>query len=104
MAGSEYRNGVVFDSRGSTHTASITYNVMGDYSKVSFYMGHLDNTNKQPIELMVYLDNVFYSGFTMDADDIPQFIEIDVKNKSTIRFTAELKYDTGYCLADAVIE
>jgi len=104
MVGKEYKNGVVFYRYSSSYTGSITYNVEGNYSKMSFHLGHQDNTAMEPVELKVYLDNEFYESYSMSADDIPQLIEIDVQGKQTIRFTANTSYDTGYCLADLKIE
>ena len=105
MSGSEYRNGVVFNNTTIVYqTSSITYNVLGDYSNLSFYLGHLDNTHKSPIELSVYLDNVLYEKYSMNADDPPKLINIDVSGKSTIRFTSKLDEYTGYCMADMTVE
>ncbi|MBQ8010944.1 MAG: NPCBM/NEW2 domain-containing protein, partial [Oscillospiraceae bacterium] len=102
MAGKKYKNGVVFHRY--CFSSSITYNVDGDYSKMSFYLGHQDNTDMDPVELKVYLDNKFYESFSMAASDVPQMIEIDVRGKQTIRFVADKGNGSGYCLADLKIE
>ncbi len=107
MSGKEYKNGVVFsvsDSWNRKRSSSISYNIEGNYSKMSFYFGHRDNTGMDSIELKVYLDNKFYESYSMNANDIPQLIEIDVKDKQTIRFSATKGWDCSYCLADLKIE
>ncbi|MBQ8010945.1 MAG: NPCBM/NEW2 domain-containing protein [Oscillospiraceae bacterium] len=107
MAGKKYENGVVFschDRNFDIFDASITYNVEG-YSKISFYFGHEDNTEMVPMELKVYLDNEFYESYSMEPDDVPRQIEIDVTGKKTIWFgTSVMKIGTGYCLADLMVE
>lgn len=102
MLGKEYKNGVVFHLY--CFSSSITYNVDGDYTKMSFYLGHQDNTGMDPVELKVYLDNEFYESYSMAANDVPQLIEIDVRGKQTIRFVADKGYGSGYCLADLMVE
>ena len=45
------------------------------------------------VELKVYLDNEFFESYSMSANDLPRFIEIDVKEKQTIRFVASIDED-----------
>lgn len=110
MAGKEYKNGTVFQTStlpgwgGNDKYSSISYRNEGDYSKISFYLGHEDNTAMEPIELKIYLDNKLYETYSMSANDVPKMIEIDVKGRQIIRFEAIKSYDTGYCLADLKIE
>lgn len=109
MAGETYENGVVFcDNAGEprcfgTTTSSISYNIKG-YSKMSFYLGHQDNTAMEPMELKVYLDDKIYESYSMSAYDFPKPIEIDVQGKTFIRFTITRNGESGYCLADLKIE
>lgn len=100
MCGETYRNGVVF----AYDDGSITYNVVGDYSKMSFYLGHQDNTQMSSAELYIYLDNEFYESYSISSNDLPQFIEVDVRGKKTIRFHREGGWEAYYCLADLKIE
>lgn len=108
MAGEKYRNGIVFyfDAPGCiSYPASVTYNVKGDYSTMSFYVGHQDNTNMGSMDLEVYLDNELYESYHVSADDIPKLIQIELKEKQTIRFeTGQIQSGTGYCLADIMVE
>lgn len=88
MNGRNYYQGIKFDRYNVnqvTYHPYISFNVE-NYSKISFDLGHVDNTELTDFTLSVYRDGNWYRDIKQSAFDLCQRIEIDLTGISTIKF------------------
>ncbi|MCM1578476.1 MAG: hypothetical protein NC078_06740 [Ruminococcus sp.] len=103
MAGKNYTDGMVAYELGVSHTASINFNLEGNYSNLSFRFGHLDGTAMYPTTLIIKLDGYVERKIDVNAEDYPIDIELDVSNAMQLRFELEMTYSTGYAFTDMTL-
>lgn len=83
MAGDYYSHG--FTCSGNNGTTY--FNLHGDYSTLSFYVGTVNPGNAKECKVNIYIDNKLADSFVIGSHDIPIKKEIDVKNGQKLAIT-----------------
>ena len=68
MSGKEYTNGFTLDACIYNLKSFALFNLNGQYSTLSFKVGHIDNTSKINGELNVYLDGNLAKTVSLNHD------------------------------------
>lgn len=101
MGGNSYTNGFVFGSEGNA-----VFNVNSEYSNISFLLGHSDGTDMRGATVKVYCDGVLKKEITMQAEDLPQKVSIDITgvNQLKIEISHMSYYGCGYGFANVTVK
>lgn len=92
-----YVNGETVKMGGNAYTNSFSYsdtayaifNIDGKYSKLSFYLGHVDGTDMTDSVFKLYCDGVLKTEIQVKAEDLPKKVEIDITGVKQIKFTSD---------------
>lgn len=101
MASNKYTDGMV--AKGSYSTASINFNLKGEYNHLKFCFGHLDGTKMNPIKLMVKLDGYVQIEEEINAEDYPRYFDLDVTNAFQLRFEVDFNSSSSYAFTDMTL-
>lgn len=98
LNGRTYYQGIIFGDGRYNSGAELSFNVEG-ISKLSFSLGHVDNSDSASTEISVYVDNILEDKFVLSQNsDILQY-DLDVSDAKTVRI-----HKTGsrsrYAIAD----
>lgn len=102
MAGKDYTDGMVAYS-GSSRTASVNFNLEGNYNTLSFRFGHLDGTEMHPTKLTIKLDGYVEREIEINAEDYPINVELNLTNAMQLRFEIEIEHGAGYALTNMTL-
>lgn len=83
MNGRNYYQGITFWKWG--YETYISFNVE-NYNKISFDLGHVDNTNECSFTLSIYKDGKWYRDIEQSAWGLCERYEIDLTGTSTLKF------------------
>ena len=105
MNGRTYSQGVVMGT-GYSGDSEVVFDVR-DISTVSFYLGHVDNSNSDSrnpssAEFIIYLDDVEVDMFTLFQHELINEYSIDVSDASTMKVLK--KSGTRFALADISVD
>lgn len=85
MMGIPYYQGVLGDR--TTYERVALYNLDGDFTSVSFMVGHLDNADTSGAMLNVYTDNNLVRTIELTGDMTTQTVTIDTTNVQQLKFS-----------------
>lgn len=85
MAGEECKNGFKAE-RWFSSDGYILSNLNGEYSTLSFKLGHVDGSDMVDTSMVVYLDGEVENTYEIYADAYPKNISIDVTGVNQIKF------------------
>ena len=101
MNGVVFTNGVMFNN--AYGDSQVTYDV-GDVDKLTFSIGHVDNTDDNNAVLRFYLDDVEYDAvdlyWTMDLQEY----ELDVSKASTLKIVLDRDGWSSYALGNVSVD
>lgn len=106
----EYVNGELVKMGGNSYTDAFRlslngyalFNVDSAYNTLSFVLGHCDGTDMGYATIKVYCDGILKKEITMDAEDLPQKITLDITGVDQLKFEADVRW-VGECYAFANI-
>jgi len=104
MAGKTYTDGIVFLVPGPCF---ILYNLDGQYSSLTFDIGHVDETYIGPAELNVYLDGNLAQTVELDGNALPQTITVPLNYASQLKLEMKASANYGsqkYGLSNGIFE
>lgn len=92
MGGKPFTNGFTIDTSWNSFSHAI-FNLENNYTKLSFYTGHVDNTHGGNGTIKIYLDGILAKETEANDQALPQKIEIDVTGVKQLKF--EVTYAGG---------
>lgn len=100
MAGNKCTNGFVLGAGGGGFILS---NLTGrECNKISFDVGHVDESGMGNATLSVYLDGSLYKMYDINAEQLPQKIEVPISKKKQIKLVVQGDWtDIGF--ADVMV-
>ncbi len=75
MSGKKYTNGFVLNN-GYKHSSEALFNLEGEYSSLSFTVGHIDDTEQADVTLNIYLDGIIAYTKELKYDDVASNVTI----------------------------
>lgn len=90
MMGREYYQGVLGNNSYDEKIA--LYNLDGDFTSVSFEVGHLDNASTKSAKLHVYTDNDLVKTVELTGEMTTQTITINTVNVQQLKFAGTSNY------------
>ncbi len=79
MSGKKYTNGFVLNpiaTATGSNKANALFNLNGEYSSVSFTMGHIDGTKTDKAKLNIYIDGLIEYTADLDPESVAKTITI----------------------------
>lgn len=101
----EYINGEIFNMGGKSFTNGFTintswndfsyaiFNLENNYTQLSFYTGHVDNTDNGNGKIKIYLDGILEKEIEANDQALPQKININITGVKQLKF--EVTYAGG---------
>lgn len=104
MGGKQYANAVQesHDDSYSSKAAYALFNLNGQYSKLSFVFGHVDDSADESQTVQIYLDGKLAYTLEGTADMLPTDYEIDLNGALQMKIEFPVRHDS-YALAELVI-
>lgn len=102
MNGRSYYQGVILGNGSYQENSSVSFNVE-NINRISFSMGHVDNSENKSSEFSVYIDNILEDKFTLTQNEEIKLYELDLSNAHTLRISRNGSY-SQYALADIYID
>lgn len=78
MSGNKYTNGFVLST--TYDSAEALFNLNGKYDKLSFTVGHIDETKAKNAILNIYLDGIIAYTTTLNYDDVAKKVSVPLNN------------------------
>lgn len=91
VGGTELTNGFTVPANGD----SVIFNVEGQYSSLSFSVGHYADSNYDNVTIKIYLDGNLESTFQMSYEDLAKRVTLDITGVSQIKFQVQADSQTG---------
>lgn len=110
MGGSSYTNGFTLNARYSDpNNACAIFNTNGDYTNLSFLVGHVDGTELHDITLRIFCDNMLVYEIVVNRESLPQKVSIDITDVNQIKIATTRAgggYTSGstYGFANVIVE
>lgn len=101
--GIEYSNCIYLNSLGNSNCVGAKYNLLNQYTKLSFLLGKVDKSGDSNGIINFYVDNILVRTINPQSDDDLTEYEISLGNGKIL----EIEYTTGhtgYAIINAVIE
>ena len=100
----EFVNGELVKMGGNSYTDAFRlradgygiFNIDSAYKTISFTVGHCDGTEMGNATLKVYCDGILKKEITMDAEDLPQRITLDITGVDQLKFEIGTYYSREY--------
>lgn len=93
MGGTAFTNGFALDTDWNDSNYAI-FNLESNYTQLSFYTGHVDNTYNGNGKIKIYLDGVLAKEIEANDQALPQKIVLDITGVKQLKF--EVTYAGGY--------
>ena len=78
-------------------TAYALINLNGVYEKVSFDMGHVDDSSMSDRTVKIYVDGELYDSYVVSGDSLPQNVEILLNGALQLKIETDASYGkTGF--------
>ncbi len=84
MGSVEYTNGFVLGTSRYSSGYAI-FNIDGNYSTVSFSVGHTDESAMSNTDLKIYCDGILKDAYTINCEALPQRITVDVTGVKSLK-------------------
>ena len=102
MGTDTYDNGLI---KRETNSSRLYANLKGEYSKISFTVGHIDKTRLENVTLYVYTKNGneqyrLLKTYELTPDMFPEEKIIEINYADGIQIVMEGSYNAKYALAD----
>ena len=102
MGTDAYDNGLI---KQQTNSSRLYANLKGEYSKISFMVGHIDGTRLENVTLYVYTKNGneqyrLLKTYELTSDMFPEEKIIEINYADGIQIVIEGSYSAKYALAD----
>ena len=99
MAGNKYAHAITMNN------GYALYNLNGQYTALEFDIGHIDETEMDPITYNFYLDGTLTFSLEMDPEALPQHYTIPLHNALQLKIEATYSafWDDNYALANVEI-
>ncbi len=109
MGGVTYKEAITYATMYESHYGCSLHNLNGQWSVLSGYLGHMDDTGLNNATVTFYGDDEIIETYDLSADDLPVYITIDVKNIRQLKVYLENTgnydiYGGKYGFADVVLE
>jgi len=100
MAGREYSEGIVLLSSNTilmgNKSASVSFNLGGKYSTVSFICGHIENLGIYKNEtLQIFADGVLIDEIDVNCTELPREYTLNVSGCRLLRFVSGIEHATS---------
>ena len=102
LNGRQYFQGVILGNGTYEKGAGISYNVE-NINSISFSLCHLDNSNSESDEVLVYYDDQLQERYPLKKGELVQEVTLDVKDVKVIRFATTKAY-TRYAVANITVD
>ena len=105
MSGQGYTNGFSFSGYKYDSKYAI-FNIGGQYTELSFFIGHIDGEDMGYGKFKIYCDGVLSKEFTVNPDDLPKKFTLDLTGVKQLKIEMveqETRY-TGYLFANVAIK
>lgn len=88
MGGTNFTNGFQFSDVGtlSAGNGEASFNLNGEYTKLSFYLGTVDGMGAVTNNLLIYYDGVLQTEYTIVGGELPKKYTIDVTGVKQLTF------------------
>ena len=105
MGAETYDNGFV---ENNSNTSRFYANLKGEYSKISFVVGHIDGTNMENSTLYVYTKNGndqyrLLKTFELTPDMFPEEKTVEINYADGVQIVIEGSFWGRYALADVYL-
>lgn len=104
MGGKSYTDGIVFLL---PVTCYALYNLDGQYTSLTFDIGHVDGSHLGTAELCIYLDGTLTQTVELDGNALPETITVALSNASQLKLEMKASANDGsqkYGLANGIFE
>lgn len=101
--GRGYYQGLHFTGDYSSDDSDISFNV-DTVSKLSFSIGHVDDSGFNNGSLMIYCDNELYDTVNLQWTGVIEQYDVDVSKNSVVRFVLDRAGGSGYALVDFKVD
>lgn len=92
MGGKSFTNGFSIDTSWNDLSYAI-FNLENNYTQISFYTGHVDDTDDGNGKIKIYLDGILAKEIEANDQALPQKINIDITGVKQLKF--EVTYAGG---------
>ena len=99
MMGTKYYQGI--KGKDSFEEKIALYNLDGDFTSVTFVVGHLDDASKSSTVLNVYTDNDLVKEIQLTGDMVTQTVTIDTRNVQQLKLSGTSGWGR-YCVANVI--
>lgn len=103
MAGQKYTNGMKTVYYYSGEHPYALFNLNGQYTTMSFVMGHVDDESMQDGRVLIYLDGKLADEYEILSENLPTKVTVSLNNALSMKIVVEGYY--GACgIAEITIE
>ncbi len=102
LNGRQYFQGVILGNGTYQKGADISFNVE-NVNTLSFSLCHLDNSNSEDDEVLVYYDDELQERYPLKKGELIEEVTLDVKDAKVIRFATTKAY-TKYAVANLTVD
>ena len=92
MGGKSFTNGFTINTSWNDFSYAI-FNLENNYTQLSFYTGHVDNTDNGNGKIKIYLDGILEKEIDANDQALPQKININITGVKQLKF--EVTYAGG---------
>lgn len=106
MGSKTYNNGFVMYDDHSLFGEGDGYTLFdlgGEYSKISFYVGRTNEYEKQDVTLKVYLNGEYIEEYSLNAQSPPIYLEIDLTYANNLKLEITGGSRVKYGFADVIL-
>ena len=86
MMGVEFAQGLCADKSYESDASEASYNIGGQYSKMTFTVGHVDGRENSGRTPEIYLDEKLYDEIPLDGNMMNLDVTMDVTGITKVRF------------------
>lgn len=85
IGGQNFYEGYVFYLWNAARTSQVLYNLKGEYSSFTFYVGHVDGTKQYSAQLEIYLDGTISETVSLSPNDIDKKVTVNTDGVSSLK-------------------
>ncbi len=109
----EYVNGEVIKMGGVSYTNAFSlyhengyalFNIASNYTALNFTVGHCDGSSMSAATIKIYCDGILKEEFTMNAEDLPRRVSVDVTGVSQLKIESYASWDSTYGFANVTVK
>lgn len=103
MAGQKYTNGMKTKYYYDSDHPYALFNLNGQYSTMSFVLGHVDDQSMHDGKVLIYLDGKLLDEYEILSENLPSRVTVSLNNALSMKIVVEGQY--GACgIAEITVE